>query len=323
MRNKQASGLKTLQQRGWALGVGLALMGLPSLSGQANESKAAGRVSYYREVRPILQANCQGCHQPAKSKGGFVMTEFKGLLSGGDSEGTAVVAGQPEKSALFKMVTPHEGEVRMPKGRNPLLDSEVALIGAWIQQGAVDDTPPDAKRHYDLEHPPLYSRPPVISSLDFSPDGKLLAVAGFHEVLLYDQDGAELAGRLIGLSERIQSLRFSPDGQWLAVAGGDPARLGEIQVWDVAKRKLAYSVPISYDTLYGRELVTGQQAHRVRLPGQHGARDRSGVGEAGGADGIAQRLGDVHHILGQGRPYHLRRPGHEREADRNLLPALC
>jgi WD40 repeat protein len=209
------------------------------------------KVSYYREIRPILQANCQGCHQPAKSKGGYVMTEFKRLLAGGDGEGAAIVPGQPDKSAILKMITPQDGEVRMPKGKTPLMESEVALLRTWIEQGAEDDTPADAKRHYDAEHPPQYSRPPVISSLDFSPDGKLLAVAGFHEVLLYENNGAALAGRLVGLSERVQSVRFSPDGQSLAVAGGDPARLGELQVWDIAKRKLTVSAPISYDTLYG------------------------------------------------------------------------
>src|SRR6266568_6862480 len=218
---------------------------------EKNAAKPAPKVSYYREIRPVLQANCQGCHQAAKNKGGYVMTEFKRLLAGGDSEGAAIVPGHPEKSAILKMVTPQDGEVRMPKGKTPLMETEVALINSWIQQGAEDDTPADAKRHYDAEHPPIYSRPPVISSLDFSPDGKLLAVAGFHEVLLYDNSGAALAGRLIGLSERVQSLRFSPDGQWLAVAGGDPARLGEIQIWNVEKRKLTVSAPISYDTLYG------------------------------------------------------------------------
>src|SRR5262249_29676990 len=156
-----------------------------------------------------------------------------------------------DKSAILKMITPQDGEVRMPKGKSPLMESEVALLRTWIEQGAADDTPADAKRHYDADHPPQYSRPPVISSLDFSPDGKLLAVAGFHEVLLYENNGAALAGRLVGLSERVQSVRFSPDGQMLAVAGGDPARLGEIQIWDVAKRKLTVSAPISYDTLYG------------------------------------------------------------------------
>src|SRR5262249_61272733 len=64
-------------------------------------------------------------------------------------------------------------------------------------------------------------------------------------------DGSEFVGRLIGLSERIESLRFSPDGTRLAVSGGLPARMGEVQIWDVAKRKLQLSVPLTFDTLYG------------------------------------------------------------------------
>lgn len=234
------------QPQSWALFVPVLLS-----AGAFAAEQPSGHVSFYHDVRPILQANCQGCHQPAKSKGGYVMTDFKNLLAGGDSEGTAVVPKHPEQSAILKMITPKDGEIRMPKGKNPLLDSEVAVIKTWIEQGAEDDTPADAQKHYDAAHPPIYTRPPVISSIDFSPDGKLLAVAGFHEMLLYETQKDALEARLIGLSERVQSLRFSPDGNWLAVAGGNPARLGEVQVWDVAKRKLTVSVPISYDTLYG------------------------------------------------------------------------
>src|SRR5712691_8255664 len=100
------------------------------------ESNPAPKVSYYRQIRPILQANCQGCHQPAKNKGGYVMTEFKRLLAGGDNEGAAITPGHTDKSSILKMITPQDGEVRMPKGKTPLMDNEVALISAWIQQGA-------------------------------------------------------------------------------------------------------------------------------------------------------------------------------------------
>src|SRR6202011_4731229 len=72
-------------------------------------------ISYFKKIRPIFQANCQGCHQPAKAKGGYVMTDFKRLLAGGDSEGAAIIPEHPEKSAILKMVAPQDGEVRMPK----------------------------------------------------------------------------------------------------------------------------------------------------------------------------------------------------------------
>lgn len=208
-------------------------------------------VSYWKQIRPIFQASCQGCHQPAKNKGGFVMTDFARLLAGGDSGTKAIVPGQPAESPLVDAITADNGEAEMPKDKPPLAPDEVALIAKWIKEGAQDDTPKNAVQRIDEDHPPVYQRPPVITSLDFSPDGALLAVAGFHEVLLHRADGSGLVARLIGLSERIESVRFSPDGKFLAVAGGLPARMGEVQVWNVEKRALVFSVPVGFDTVYG------------------------------------------------------------------------
>ncbi len=215
------------------------------------EPTATEPVSYYTQVRPVLQAQCQGCHQPAKSSGAYVMTDFARLVSGGESGDAAVVPGTPDESYLISLITPVDGSAEMPKGKPPLSTDEIELVRQWIAQGAVDDTPANAVQRYDTEHPPVYSRPPVITSLDVSPDGTLLAVAGFHEVLLHHTDGSGLAARLIGLSERIESVAFSPDGTRLAVAGGLPERMGEVQIWDVAQRELIHSIPLTYDTVYG------------------------------------------------------------------------
>jgi WD40 repeat protein len=218
----------------------------------AEKAKESGDVSYYRDVRRLFQQHCQGCHQPAKPQGGFVMTSHADLLKKGDHDMAGVVPGHPEQSFLVEQIEGKPGaKPAMPRGKDPLSAHEVEQIKKWIAQGAKDDTPASARDTVDAEHPPIYTLPPVITSLDYSPDGALLAVSGYHEVLLHKADGSGLIARLVGLAERVQSLAFSPDGKLLAVAGGSPGRFGEVQVWDVAKKKLKLSVPVTFDTVYG------------------------------------------------------------------------
>ena len=217
----------------------------------ADVPASSGAVSYHQQILPLFQAKCQGCHQPAKAKGKYVMTSFDRLLKGGSSGDAAIVPGQPDKSYLIELITPIDGEAEMPQKADPLHETEIALIRKWIEQGAKDDTPENARERYDKDNPPIYTRPPVVTSMDFSPKGDLLAVAGFHEVLLVNTKDWSPAGRLIGVSQRIESVRFSPNGSKVAVAGGLPGRMGEIQVWDVAKQSLELSLPVTYDTVYG------------------------------------------------------------------------
>jgi mono/diheme cytochrome c family protein/DNA-binding beta-propeller fold protein YncE len=218
----------------------------------ASSAGAADPVSYYREVRPIFQQNCQGCHQPAKAQGGYAMTEHALMLKAGESGEPGVVPGKPEASNLLANIRVVGGKAEMPLNRDPLPAAQISLIERWIREGAKDDTPASAKAvEVDADHPPVYLAPPVVTSLAFSPDGSLLAVTGYHEVVLHKADGSAIVGRLVGLSERVQAIAFSPDGKRLAAVGGSPGRFGEVQVWDVAKRELKMSAPVTADTVYG------------------------------------------------------------------------
>jgi WD40 repeat protein len=219
----------------------------------AKKDKAPDKVSYYKDVRPLFQLHCQGCHQPAKAQGDYVMTDFAELFKKTEGGEIGVVPGQPEKSILYRQIVPHAGKPpAMPRGKDPLTARDVTIIKRWIEQGALDDTPASAKLlAVDAEHPPVYELPSVVDGLAFSPDGQLLAVTGYHEVLLYKGDGTGLVARLVGISERVQSLAFSPDGKLLAVTGGNPGRFGEVQLWDIAKKMLKLSLPITFDTVYG------------------------------------------------------------------------
>lgn len=97
-------------------------------------SASAAKVSYNKQIRPIFQANCQGCHQPAKPQGGYVMTEFARLMKAGDSKEPPIIAGKPDDSHLFDQITPQNGKTEMPKEKPPLAASDIDLVRQWIAQ---------------------------------------------------------------------------------------------------------------------------------------------------------------------------------------------
>jgi hypothetical protein len=91
---------------------------------------------FEKKVRPVLVANCLGCHgEPGKQvKGGLKLTSRAELLAGGDS-GPAVVPGKPDQSTLIRAVR-YDGDVKMPpKGK--LRDDEIADLTRWVKDGAV------------------------------------------------------------------------------------------------------------------------------------------------------------------------------------------
>ena len=64
------------------------------------ESPTSAVPSFAKDVLPILRANCIGCHQDAKKLGGYLMTDFEGLLKGGESGSKAIVQGKSDESHL-------------------------------------------------------------------------------------------------------------------------------------------------------------------------------------------------------------------------------
>src|SRR3954466_10423731 len=92
------------------------------------KSGAPEKVSYYKQIRPIFQANCQGCHQPAKARGDYVMTTYAKLLAGGESDQPAVVPQHPDQSNLVTLITPTGGKAKMPQDKKPLAESEIDLV---------------------------------------------------------------------------------------------------------------------------------------------------------------------------------------------------
>jgi WD40 repeat protein len=207
------------------------------------------KISYHKQIAPLLRANCTGCHHPGKLKGELDLSSYAGFAKGGDN-GPVFMPGKPKDSMVLEMITGPDPD--MPDDGDPLSAEEVALFSRWITEGAKDDSP--APVDSGTKAPTAYGAPPPTAAIAFSPDGSVLAVAGYHEVLLHSVAVGGITTRLVGKSPKIQSLTFSADGKWLAVAGGSPSRFGEIQIWDVAKKKLHRSFAVTADTLFGISL---------------------------------------------------------------------
>ncbi len=198
---------------------------------------ADDQVSYFRQVKPLLNQTCAGCHKPEKSKGDLDLTVVSLIVKGG-KHGAAIAPGDPGKSKLIEMISGEDPD--MPKDADPLSAAQVGLLTRWIQQGAKDDTPAPGSTHID---PPIYIVPPVISAMAYSPDGSTLAVSGWHEVLLVKSDGSGLVGRLTGECPRIESLAFTSDGKTLGVAGGARRNSGRCRsgMWPARRRRILFS----------------------------------------------------------------------------------
>jgi len=90
-----------------------------------------------RDVQPLLVRACVGCHGPGGlASSGLDLSSIDGILRGG-SRGPAVVPGDPEASLLYRAATWDEGAPRMPFGGERLEPEALAVLRAWIDEGAV------------------------------------------------------------------------------------------------------------------------------------------------------------------------------------------
>ena len=93
-------------------------------------------VSYYDDIKPVLEAHCLKCHGPDKQKGGLRLDHKADAFKGGDSGERGIVPGQSGQSRLFQMVSSKKEDERMPPKGDPLNAKQLDLLRRWIDMGA-------------------------------------------------------------------------------------------------------------------------------------------------------------------------------------------
>ncbi len=137
--------------------------------GLAQNATAAPPVDYAREVKPILAARCTSCHGALHQKGRLRLDTAAFVRRGG-KRGPAVEPGKSNASLLIDRVTGADGSDRMPPESEgaSLSDGDVAVLRAWIDQGAKappEPTPKDPRKHWAYQPP---ARPTVPRATDMA-----------------------------------------------------------------------------------------------------------------------------------------------------------
>jgi len=103
----------------------------------AEEPLASGGqpIDFIRDVRPVLEKHCTKCHGEDEQQGGLRLDVRDDALRGGDS-GPVIVPAKGAESLLILRVTSKDASERMPQEGPPLTAVQVAILRAWIDQGA-------------------------------------------------------------------------------------------------------------------------------------------------------------------------------------------
>ncbi len=81
-------------------------------------SASAAPVDFVRDVRPILQKHCYGCHGEKKQKSGLRLDIKSEAFKGGDNHRPDIVPGKASESPLVHFLTSDdEDEVMPPKAK--------------------------------------------------------------------------------------------------------------------------------------------------------------------------------------------------------------
>jgi mono/diheme cytochrome c family protein len=127
-------------------------------------------VDFAADVRPLFARHCHACHGPDVQESGLRLDQKATALAGGKS-GPAFTAGLSADSRLIRYVAgTGDDEIVMPPEGERLSRDEIALLRAWIDQGAnwpddvADPRAAKAAAHWAFKRP-VRPAPPRVKNV--------------------------------------------------------------------------------------------------------------------------------------------------------------
>jgi hypothetical protein len=100
----------------------------------AGQGGMTSKTSYTRDVAPILERSCLGCHGPNRAAGNFRIDRKLDFFTKLNRD-PLVVPGNSSESTLIDIVAGRRGDIPQPH-QHRLPEGEVTVLRAWIDAGA-------------------------------------------------------------------------------------------------------------------------------------------------------------------------------------------
>jgi len=307
---------------------------------------ATSEISFRRDVWPIVRRHCRGCHTSAKLEGGLSMDSVADMLKGGDS-GPLFNIKEPDSALLLSMITGDQPEMpkgqpalsaakidvlrrwlkagaqddSLPGGDAPPVSipetyrfapavTAVALspdgtrLAAACRSEVVLFLNVDAPETAALRLP---TESDLLTHVEFSPDGKLLAASGgspgqYGELRLYNAaDGKLLSVRRVGTDTLFRG-SFAPDSASIALGSAS----GEAILIPVDAAAPVRAIALHSDWVFdvaftpdGKRIVTGGRDKSTKIASVETGKLLRTVDES--ADQISAVAGNAEFAFSSGR----------------------
>uniref|UniRef100_UPI0030DB6403 c-type cytochrome domain-containing protein n=1 Tax=uncultured Rubinisphaera sp. TaxID=1678686 RepID=UPI0030DB6403 len=142
-------------------------------SGQLLHAADNANPDYQRDVQPLLNKYCSGCHSEADREAEF-STETYQSLQAGLKEKPVLLAGDPENSLLIRLIEKRAEPAMPPEDEPQPTVEEIAVLRSWIESGAAgpEGKQPD-RLMLNVPDIPAYQNMQPVTALATSPTGEL------------------------------------------------------------------------------------------------------------------------------------------------------
>ncbi len=211
--------------------------------------QAEDKISYRRQIAPVLQTYCLGCHNRIDAEQQLSLQAADDFLRGSEN-GAVLDANHPEESRLWNVLI-SAGDDHMPPADQPQLSPEdLKTIQTWLQEGATFDSRaavmaalPDVKVSAESVRNPALS-------MAISRDGSMLAMAKYKALEIGSSASNDVPQTIVVEDGKVNDVEFSRDDKRVLLATGVTGLSGRAVVVDLAKQQIVQEFAGHNDAAY-------------------------------------------------------------------------